>query len=72
MNVDAAISHNECIEVRSVVRDCDGQFIRAKCMPVPGAWQPREAEVTGLKEALSWAKENNLHYCIIEIDFYRS
>lgn len=68
VNVDAAVFQDGSIGVGSVVRDMYGQFLSARCRRVNVAWQAREAEAIGLKEALSWVKTMNITHCIFETD----
>lgn len=68
INLDAAIFPEGFIGVGIVIRDSHGDFVRAICSHIEGAWQPRDAEALSLKEALSSAKSLNLHHCIFETD----
>lgn len=49
INVDAATFQDDYIGVGAVIRDSDGQFMRARCSRVAGNWQPREDEALSLK-----------------------
>lgn len=64
VNVDAACG--ERIGLGCVVRDDQGEFLRAKCSTVSGHRAPREVEALGLKEALSWVKTWRNTKCIFE------
>lgn len=63
-NVDAAVFQDGTIGVGCVVRDTQGQFVSARCKRMAGAWQARESEAIGMKEAMSWLKEMSITRCI--------
>lgn len=68
INVDAALWPDGCVGIGDVIRNSAGQFVRARCGQVVGAWQVRKAEALSLKTALSWEKELSLDHCIFESD----
>ncbi|KAL8109886.1 hypothetical protein AgCh_025833 [Apium graveolens] len=70
INIDAAVFLDGSIGVSALVRDDQARFVAARGRRIPGAWQPREAEALGLKEALSWIINKGYHMCIIETDSY--
>lgn len=67
-NIDAAVFSDGSIGIGGVIRDSQGQFLGARSRRIRGAWQPREAEAIGLKEALSWVIDQGYSHCIFETD----
>lgn len=53
IKIDAAVFLDGSVGVSAVVRDDQACFVAARGRRISGAWQPREAEALGLKEALS-------------------
>lgn len=53
INMDAAVFTDGSIGIGAFIRDSQGCFIGARCREVEGAWSSREAEVIGMKEAIS-------------------
>ncbi|KAK6119127.1 hypothetical protein DH2020_047135 [Rehmannia glutinosa] len=51
-----------------VVRDDRGEFVVARIVLFSGLYQVREAEVIGIREALSWTKNLGFKHLIIETD----
>nr|XP_017222865.1 PREDICTED: uncharacterized protein LOC108199532 isoform X2 [Daucus carota subsp. sativus] len=68
VNIDAAIFQNGSIGFGMCDTNSQGQFQRARCRRIDGAWQPREAEALSLKEALSWVKDLQLSHCMFQSD----
>lgn len=73
VNIDAAtFASNVCRHEHGrgscVIRNEDAGFICARAHKISAKLQPREAEVVGLKEALSWIKELGFKNCIFETD----
>lgn len=67
INVDVAVSSSYLQNsLGFVLRDSAGLLIkvRASCLPV--RYLPREAEAIGVREALSWLKEEGLDNFIVE------
>ena len=57
INVDAAfVQGTDQVWVGCVIRDKEGNFLLARSTVVRARFQPREAEVMSLKEALTWTK----------------
>lgn len=52
VNVDAAVFSDNTIGFGSVIRNEEGQFLRARSGRIAGCWKRREAEALSLKEAL--------------------
>ncbi|KAL9451322.1 hypothetical protein AB3S75_012977 [Citrus x aurantiifolia] len=55
--------------VLAVVRNSDGTFLAAKCDSFAGGFGAREAEAFGVREALSWLKNQRLPRVVIKLDF---
>nr|GMD63796.1 uncharacterized protein LOC109155163 [Ipomoea batatas]GMD68708.1 uncharacterized protein LOC109155163 [Ipomoea batatas]GME20595.1 uncharacterized protein LOC109155163 [Ipomoea batatas] len=51
-----------------VLRDENGSFIAAKCIPWKGNFQVKEAEVIGVRETLSWIKQMDYSHVEVEMD----
>ena len=56
------------VGVGCVIRDEEGNFLRGRSAVVRGRFQPREAEAMGLKESLTWTKEQRSTKCLFECD----
>ena len=57
LNVDAAVfSDLRSIGIGCVLRNSIGEFISAMAVPIPLNLAPKEAEIMGVREALSWLK----------------
>lgn len=54
--------------MRCVVRNDEGEFLRATCNITNGRRQSRKVEALSLKEALSWMKGSRNSKCIFESD----
>ncbi|CAH9142860.1 unnamed protein product [Cuscuta epithymum] len=68
VNVDAATGMGGKRGLAWVVRDAAGQFVAAGAKPWEGNISPKEAEILGVREALSWLKENRWDCVDIESD----
>lgn len=68
INVDDAILSNTHVGIDVVIRSSTGQFLRARCGQITGAWQVREAEALSLRAVLIWAKDLALDHCVFESD----
>lgn len=68
LNVDVALdaTHNR-INIRCVLKYCEGTFKIAKQIPWKGQYQPKEAKVIRVREALKWMKDLNKNKVQIEI-----
>lgn len=69
VNVDASVfAGADTFIIGMVLRDHNGSFIQGKnlCLPYPGT--VLEGEAIGVKEALTWIKELQLHNISIESD----
>lgn len=65
INVNAArFEDMNSIGVGAVIRDAQGEFVRARSRRIGGLLQPREAEAISLREALSWVKELGFKHCV--------
>uniref|UniRef100_A0A803QS69 Reverse transcriptase domain-containing protein n=1 Tax=Cannabis sativa TaxID=3483 RepID=A0A803QS69_CANSA len=72
VNVDGALFPNEkSYGIGLVARDSFGLVIQAKTLKKAGDLQPHEVEAIGIKEALSWIKDNNWPSVIVESDCRR-
>lgn len=56
INVDATCSQ-EMVGLGCVIRDEEGNFLRARCSTLSYTMNPKEAEAMSLREGLSWTKE---------------
>lgn len=70
INIYAALFLDSSTGVAAVVRVSQARFIAARGNKIAWAWKPREAEVIGLNEALSWTIEREYTHCVFEIDSY--
>lgn len=69
VNIDAAsFEELNCTGVGAVIRDEQGEFVRARSRRIEVLLHPREAEALSLKEALSWVKELGFRDCVFETD----
>ncbi|WOH11565.1 hypothetical protein DCAR_0831054 [Daucus carota subsp. sativus] len=69
INLDAAIFADiKKIGIGGVIRDANGNFVKAVCKQLDGLWSPREAEALSLKEILSWTKQHGFTRCVFETD----
>ncbi|XP_074378201.1 uncharacterized protein LOC141719726 [Apium graveolens] len=69
VNVDATCNQRDAIVgLRCVIRDEDGQFLRARSSSVTRTMQPREAEALSMKEAFSWTQQWRVSKCVFESD----
>lgn len=68
VNTDAAVFQDGSVGVGAVIRNAHGEFVAARCRRIKGAWNPREAEAIGLKEALSWTIAQGYQQCVFETD----
>ena len=68
-NVDAALVRSRgLISFGAVIRSAGGDFIAAKSDILPDSFDPREAKVLGVKEALSWLKKFPFKSVVLEMD----
>ena len=51
-----------------MLRNSSGHFLSAIAIPIQQQLGPQEAEVVGVRKALSWVKQKNLTKVIVEID----
>lgn len=51
-----------------MIRDDQGNFLRARSMRIGSLLQPRETEALSLKEAMSWVKNLRFRNCVFETD----
>ncbi|XP_074352643.1 uncharacterized protein LOC141691787 [Apium graveolens] len=58
----------KCIGLGAVIRDDQGNFLRAKSIRIGSLMQPLEAEALSLKEAMSWVKNLAFKKCVFETD----
>ena len=69
LNVDAAIfSELRSIGIGCVLRNSIGEFISAMVVPIPLNLAPKEAEIMGVREALSWLKQMQMTKVLVEMD----
>ena len=69
LNVDAAVfSDLRSIGVGCVLRNSIGEFISAMAVPIPLNLTPKEAELMGVREALSWLKHMQMTKVLVEMD----
>ena len=69
VNVDASVfAGAEFFSIGMVLRDCEGQFLEAKTIRLPGITSVMEAETMGVSEALSWLESKDLMHAIVETD----
>lgn len=69
INIDAACQqHSEFVGVGCVIRDDQGQFLRARSSIVRRRGHAREADAISLREALSWVKDWRTTKCIFDSD----
>ncbi|KAL8107325.1 hypothetical protein AgCh_023940 [Apium graveolens] len=69
INVDAAIfAATKSTSIGGVIRDENGEFLRAMCKHETGTWQVREAEAISLREVLSWTKRHGFSKYEFETD----
>lgn len=57
-----------CVCIGNVIRDENGEFVRARSQKITAKVQRRKVEAVGLKEALSWTKRLGFKRCIFETD----
>ena len=69
INVDASfyMDSSSCI-VGMVLRDHNGSFVAGKNLSFVNPTTAFEAEAVGVREALSWIKEQHLHTCKIKLE----
>ncbi|CAH9116622.1 unnamed protein product [Cuscuta europaea] len=67
INVDASIGGESC-GFGWVVRDCSGSFVAGGSIIRRGQLSPYEAELMGLREVLSWLKEQQWDFIDVESD----
>ncbi|XP_074377663.1 uncharacterized protein LOC141719179 [Apium graveolens] len=69
INVNAVIfTATKSIGIGGVIRDENGEFLRAMCKQETGMWQVREAEAISLREVMSWTKRHGFSKCEFETD----
>ena len=69
LNVDAAIfNETSSIGIGCVLWNSSGELIIAKAMPMYQKVGSKEAETTGVREALSWIKQMGLMKVLVEMD----
>ncbi|XP_074327947.1 uncharacterized protein LOC141665861 [Apium graveolens] len=69
INVDTTFWTNTGhIGAGCIIRDDQGQFLRAKASKLRGCATAREAEALSFKEALTWTKEWRTNRCVFELD----
>lgn len=51
-----------------VLRDDQGTFKAAMCIPCVGLFSPKEAEAMAIREALSWMKNHKIDFLQVETD----
>ncbi|CAH9104127.1 unnamed protein product, partial [Cuscuta europaea] len=71
LNVDAAVRTNGC-GLGWCVRDDRGRFVAGAALPWPGSLSPLSAELVGVREALSWVKDNGWLEIEVESDASRA
>ncbi|XP_057779546.1 uncharacterized protein LOC130998129 [Salvia miltiorrhiza] len=72
-NVDAAFFEAErMMGIGMVIRDHNGAFAVGRSIKLPGCRSVEEAELVGIKEALSWIKELGFTKGVIESDCKRA
>uniref|UniRef100_A0A803Q3T1 Inhibitor of growth protein N-terminal histone-binding domain-containing protein n=1 Tax=Cannabis sativa TaxID=3483 RepID=A0A803Q3T1_CANSA len=67
----AKLNFDDCFGIGLVARSAAGTVIQAKSFKKVGAFQPHEVEAIGIKEALSWIKNNNWSGVIVESNCQR-
>ncbi|KAK6164785.1 hypothetical protein DH2020_001649 [Rehmannia glutinosa] len=68
-NVDAAVFQREQMTgFGMVIRNDMAEFVACRTLCIHGVMCVKEAEAMGLKEALSWVKNLNLHSVLFEVD----
>ncbi|CAH9140449.1 unnamed protein product [Cuscuta epithymum] len=70
VNIDAAVGANARRGLAWVVRDANGEFVAAGARPWLGGISAKEAEILGVREALSWIKEIGWDLIDFESDAY--
>ena len=69
VNVNVAVfGETRSIGIGCVLRNSSGHFLLAITIPIQQQLGPKEAEVVGVREALSWVKQKNLTNVIVETD----
>ena len=56
------------ISFGAVIQSAGGEFIVAKSDILSGRFEAREAEVIGVREALSWLKKFVFQFVVLEMD----
>ncbi|KAL8094084.1 uncharacterized protein LOC141691465 [Apium graveolens] len=69
VNSDAAIFEtSNCFSYAFVARDAEGRLIEARSRCCPGQVNPEDAEAMGIREVLSWIKEQGREAVTVETD----